>query len=171
MTLTKRGHRLLKRNSQLPDDQAIYYGLVNSREARHDADLYRLYQKEVARIERSGGRPVRIILDYEIKRKTESRSGAPGRGKGQPRAQARNCRKTRARWSTARFPCLICASNTKAPNSVAARRSGARNPRIPAAIAGRKSQSRLRHLWPERRRIASPPHSRRARTHREIFTL
>jgi hypothetical protein len=69
VTLTKRGHRLLKRNSQLPDDQAIYYGLVNSREARHDADLYRLYQKEVARIERSGGRPVRIILDYEIKRK------------------------------------------------------------------------------------------------------
>jgi hypothetical protein len=69
VTLTKRGHRLLKRTSHLPDDQAIYHGLVKSREAQHDADLYRLYQKEVARIQRSGGRPVRVILDYEIKRK------------------------------------------------------------------------------------------------------
>jgi hypothetical protein len=69
VTLTRSGHRLLKQTSQLPDNQAIYHGLVKSREARHDADLYRLYQKEVARIERAGGRPLRVILDYEIKRK------------------------------------------------------------------------------------------------------
>jgi hypothetical protein len=68
ITLTKGGSRLLKRTNQLPDDQAIYHSLVKSREARHDADLYRLYQKEAARIERAGGRPVRVILDYEIKR-------------------------------------------------------------------------------------------------------
>jgi hypothetical protein len=68
ITLTKAGHRLLKRTNQLPDNQAIYHGLVKSREAQHDADLYRLYQKEAARIERAGGRPVRVILDYEIKR-------------------------------------------------------------------------------------------------------
>ena len=76
VTLTKAGHRLLKRTSQLPDDQAIYHGLLKSREAMHDADLYRLYQKEAARIERSGGRPVRVILDYEIKRESESGSGS-----------------------------------------------------------------------------------------------
>ena len=68
LALTKAGHRLLERTSQLPDDQAIYHGLLKSREAKHDADLYRLYQKEAARIERTGGRPVRVILDYEIKR-------------------------------------------------------------------------------------------------------
>jgi hypothetical protein len=68
LTLTKAGRCLLNRTQQLPDDQAIYHGLVNSREAKHDADLYRLYQKEAARIERSGGRPVRVILDYEIRR-------------------------------------------------------------------------------------------------------
>jgi hypothetical protein len=68
VTLTKGGHRLLKRTNQLPEDQAIYYGLLKSREAKHDADLYWLYQKEAARIERAGGRPVRVILDYEIKR-------------------------------------------------------------------------------------------------------
>ncbi|MGH9739166.1 MAG: hypothetical protein ACRD4X_11360, partial [Candidatus Acidiferrales bacterium] len=38
------------------------------KEAKHDADLYRLYQKDAARIERSGGKPLRVILDYELKR-------------------------------------------------------------------------------------------------------
>ena len=68
VTLTKTGHRLFKTTDQLSDDQVIYHGLVRSREAKHDADLYRLYQKEAGRIERSGGRPVRVILDYEIMR-------------------------------------------------------------------------------------------------------
>ena len=68
VTLTKAGHRLLKNTNQVPDDQPIYHGLVKPREVKHDADLYRLYQKEVASIERAGGRAVRVILDYELKR-------------------------------------------------------------------------------------------------------
>jgi len=68
VTLTKAGHRLLKKMNQVPDDQPIYYGLMKPREVKHDADLYRLYQKEAARIERAGGRPVRVLLDYELKR-------------------------------------------------------------------------------------------------------
>ena len=68
VTLTKAGHRLLKNTNQLSDDQPIYHGLVKPREVKHDADLYRLYQKETARIERGGGRPVRVLLDYELKR-------------------------------------------------------------------------------------------------------
>ena len=68
VTLTKAGHRLLKNTNQVPDDQPIYHGLVKPREVKHDADLYRLYKKEVARLERSGGRPVRVLLDYELKR-------------------------------------------------------------------------------------------------------
>jgi hypothetical protein len=68
VTLTKAGHRVLKNTNQVPDDQPIYHGLVKPREVKHDADLYRLYQKEVARIERGGGRPVRVLLDYELKR-------------------------------------------------------------------------------------------------------
>jgi hypothetical protein len=66
--LTKAGHRVLKNTNQLRDDQPIYHGLVKPREVKHDADLYRLYQKEAARIERGGGRPVRVLLDYELKR-------------------------------------------------------------------------------------------------------
>ena len=53
VTLTKAGHRLLKKTNRLPDDQPIYHGLVKPREVKHDADLYRLYQKEAARIERA----------------------------------------------------------------------------------------------------------------------
>ena len=68
VTLTKAGHRLLKRTNQLPDNQPIYHGLVKPREVKHDADLYRLYQIEAARIVRAGGRPLRVILDYELKR-------------------------------------------------------------------------------------------------------
>jgi hypothetical protein len=68
VTLTKTGHRLLKNTNQLPDDQPIYHGLLKPREVKHDSDLYRLYQKEAARIERGGGRPVRVLLDYELKR-------------------------------------------------------------------------------------------------------
>lgn len=68
LTLTKAGHRLLQQAKQLPDDQTIYHGLRKPREAKHDADLYRLYQKERARIERSGGKPLRLLLDYELKK-------------------------------------------------------------------------------------------------------
>jgi hypothetical protein len=68
VTLTKAGHRVLKNTNQVPEDQPIYHGLVKPREVKHDADLYRLYQKEAARIERAGGRPLRVVLDYELKR-------------------------------------------------------------------------------------------------------
>jgi hypothetical protein len=68
VTLTKTGQRLLKKTKQLPDDQPVYHGLVKRREVKHDADLYRLYQKETARIVRAGGRPGRVLLDYELKR-------------------------------------------------------------------------------------------------------
>jgi len=68
VTLTKAGHRLLKKTNQLPHDQPIYHGLVKPREVKHDADLYRRYQQEIARIERGGGRLVRVLLDFELKR-------------------------------------------------------------------------------------------------------
>jgi hypothetical protein len=68
ITLTKEGAKLLKKTDRLPERQEIYHGLLKPREAKHDADLYRLYQKEAARIERAGGKPLRVVLDYELKR-------------------------------------------------------------------------------------------------------
>lgn len=84
VTLTKAGHRLLKKTNQLPAEQPIYHGLVKPREVKHDADLYRLFQKEVSRIERGGGRPVRVLLDYELKRNLNRDLALLGREKDDP---------------------------------------------------------------------------------------
>jgi len=68
LALTKRGSRLVRKSGRVSDDQAVYYGFRKPREANHDADLYRLYQTEATRIRSTGGRPVRVVLDYELKR-------------------------------------------------------------------------------------------------------
>ena len=53
--------------------QRLYHGFVKTREARHDAALYRLYHQEIARIERMGGRVRRVILDFELKQSINRR--------------------------------------------------------------------------------------------------
>ena len=69
LTLTKSGHRLVRANRLVPKDQATYHGFVKPKEANHDADIYRLYQKEAERIFDKGGRNLRVILDFELKKK------------------------------------------------------------------------------------------------------
>ncbi|HEY0701479.1 MAG TPA: hypothetical protein VGD60_01815 [Candidatus Acidoferrales bacterium] len=65
---SKRDARLVRNSESLPEGQAIHHGFVKPREAKHDADLYRLYQAEIERIEQAGGRATRVVLDYELKR-------------------------------------------------------------------------------------------------------
>lgn len=81
LTLTQRGHRFIQRQELLPKDQAIYHSFVKPKEARHDADLYRLYHKVADEIERKGGHVLRVALDYELKEKLYKKLGE---------AQARN---------------------------------------------------------------------------------
>jgi hypothetical protein len=69
LALTKPGHRLLVENRFAGKDQTLYHGFAKPREAHHDADLYRLYQKAAAKIERAGGRNLRVVLDYELKKR------------------------------------------------------------------------------------------------------
>jgi hypothetical protein len=69
LALTKAGYRLLRARHALPETQTAYYGFVKPKEASHDADIYRIYQKEGRRIARNGGRKFRVILDFELKRK------------------------------------------------------------------------------------------------------
>lgn len=69
LTLTKNGHRFLKETQVAGKQQVLYYGFTKPREAHHDADLYRLYQKEAEKIERQGGRNLRVVLDYELKKR------------------------------------------------------------------------------------------------------
>ena len=66
--LTKKAKRLLLNSGRVPQGQAICHGLVKPRELKHDAALYRLYQKEANRIAEAGGTPLRVVLDYELKR-------------------------------------------------------------------------------------------------------
>ena len=68
LALTKEGSKLLHANRFLPEDQAAYYGFVKPKEANHDADIYRLYQKEITKILDQGGRKPRVVLDFELKK-------------------------------------------------------------------------------------------------------
>ena len=68
LTLTKDGHRLVERAQLVPRKQAIYHGFAKPKEARHDADVYRLYHKLAKEIERSGGKVRRVVLDFELKK-------------------------------------------------------------------------------------------------------
>jgi hypothetical protein len=69
LTLTKNGHRFLTQTQSAGKGQALYHGFTKPREAHHDADLYRLYQKAAAKIEGLGGRNLRVVLDYELKKR------------------------------------------------------------------------------------------------------
>src|SRR5207245_10547913 len=66
--LSKRGRRPLERAQLVCRRRAPYLGLVKPKEARHDADLYRLYQKVAREIERSGGKVRRVVLDFQLKK-------------------------------------------------------------------------------------------------------
>src|SRR5260370_4515533 len=68
VALTKQGHRLLVATNNTPKDQALYHGFTKPREAHHDADLYRLYQRGLEKIRREGGTNIRVILDSELKK-------------------------------------------------------------------------------------------------------
>jgi hypothetical protein len=67
LSLIKGGKRLLQHQNRVPKSQALYAGLVKPKELAHDAELYRLYQKVAAEIERCGGTVRRVVLDYELK--------------------------------------------------------------------------------------------------------
>lgn len=97
LTLTKRGHRLLRANQILPTEQALYHGFVKPREANHDANLYKLYQKEWAGIVKRGGRNPRVILDYEFKRKINRQIAQLGRDARPEIARAQELQVVRGR--------------------------------------------------------------------------
>jgi hypothetical protein len=69
LTLTKNGHRFLTQTQRAGRHQALYHGFAKPREAHHDADLYRLYQRAATKIESQGGRNLRVVLDYELKKR------------------------------------------------------------------------------------------------------
>jgi hypothetical protein len=71
-TLTREGKKALKNAGIDRSAQALYAGFVKPKEAAHDAAIYRMFQAEAARIEAQGGRVIRIVLDFEFKKKVYS---------------------------------------------------------------------------------------------------
>lgn len=68
VALTKEGRHLLAATNTVQKGQVLYHGFTKPREADHDADLYKLYQRGLERASRDGGKNVRVILDSELKR-------------------------------------------------------------------------------------------------------
>lgn len=81
VVLTREGKALLDahRLAGQGRPQAFHAGLVKPREIAHDAQLYRLYQAEAARIEAEGGRIDRVVLDYELKHDYQTFLNRPDR--------------------------------------------------------------------------------------------
>jgi len=70
VVLTDRGRSVLEANRDREKDngQAFYAGLKRERELEHDAQIYRVYEREAARLEARGLEIGRVRLDYELKR-------------------------------------------------------------------------------------------------------
>jgi hypothetical protein len=84
VTLTIDGKRLAHEAGGLAPDQKLYHGLVKPREAEHDTQIYRAYQREAERIGKEGGTNLRVELDFELKSKVQkaihaARKADPGR--------------------------------------------------------------------------------------------
>lgn len=71
LTVTRAAKQFLGRNrpQDLHTEQVLYHGFVKPREARHDAALYRLFHKAADKITSQGGTKLRVVLDFELKRK------------------------------------------------------------------------------------------------------
>jgi len=84
LTLTKAGQRFLSRQNLVPKNRPIYHGFVKTKEARHDASLYRVYQRVARKIASEGGKNLRVALDFELKQKAYRDLAKPGDGKDDP---------------------------------------------------------------------------------------
>ena len=67
VALTKQGRDLVRRSDDLVPDQKVYAELVKPREVEHDSQIYRAFLKEAEKIEKNGGRNLRVQLDFELK--------------------------------------------------------------------------------------------------------
>ncbi len=70
VVLTDRGRNLLEanRDRDRAHGQTFYAGLKRERELEHDAQLWRAYEHEGARLDARGAEIERVRLDYELKR-------------------------------------------------------------------------------------------------------
>ncbi len=68
LSLTPEAKRLADARLKHVSNQRIYSGMAKLQELDHDAGLYRMYLKAIEGIEKNGGKPTRVVLDYELKK-------------------------------------------------------------------------------------------------------
>jgi hypothetical protein len=68
LSLTPEAKRLADARLKRVSNQRIYSGLAKLQELDHDAGLYKMYLKAIEGIEKDGGKPTRVVLDYELKK-------------------------------------------------------------------------------------------------------
>jgi hypothetical protein len=88
VTLTRDGQTFVRHSRALPTDQATYHGFRKPKEARHDAELYRLYQNVASEIVSKGGKNLRVSLDYELKKQLYRDLATLGQKKDDPDRKA-----------------------------------------------------------------------------------
>ena len=113
LTLTKNGHRFITDTQSAGKGQVLYHGFTKPREAYHDADLYRLYQKAAEKIEGQGGRNLRVVLDYEMKKRLFRDLAKLGPGGFLPSKNVSLPNGIVFRWFEERFQFPTFGSNTK----------------------------------------------------------
>lgn len=67
VTLTATGRRLVLVHGLVPEGQAVYAEVRQGRQLAHDAGLYAIFHKAVARHVPAGAEVLRVELDYELK--------------------------------------------------------------------------------------------------------
>ena len=69
VALTERGREVLEshRSRDAERSQTFYAGAVKTRELSHDAQLCRAYLRAAEKLQASGARVERVVLDYELK--------------------------------------------------------------------------------------------------------
>jgi hypothetical protein len=101
VVLTDRGRDLLEtsRDRERDTGQTFYAGLKRERELEHDAQIYRAYEREAARLGERGLEIERVRLDYELKR--EYQRWLQERNRDRPDADGRPDRDEReiAQWA------------------------------------------------------------------------
>jgi hypothetical protein len=72
IVLSRAGRNAARRLSGGGSGQQFYSGFVKPAEVRHDVGIYRMYQQEKAAIEAAAGTVIRVVTDFEIKRRLMS---------------------------------------------------------------------------------------------------
>ncbi len=157
LTLTKNGHRFLTATQSAGKGQVLYHGFTKPRETNHDADLYRLYQKASEKIEEQGGRNLRVVLDYEMKKRLYHDLAKLGPWQAFFRAKTSRCRTA---WASG---CSRKDSSSRHSDRIRStrRRKGSCGPRtrhqsLPGKKSGGKSPRWILHLRPRRRCFETP---------------